>query len=150
MYRACEIRLAGISPSGPIRPSFGREIPTVGDGLLLSFPDFPIGTVWSSSPLVRLCQAPPGLGRYRWRLLGDGIIEGRSTEIEHELLWPVTLHQLRMEFTRQSAETHWLFAVGTLGDSLRYIHEREALYSKRTRRFIGSLDLCRTQRRMTP
>ena len=37
----------------------------------------------------------PALVRYRWRLLGDGIVEGRSTEIEHSLRRPVTLHQAK-------------------------------------------------------
>ena len=55
--------------------------------LLLLCPDLPIGKVLSSSPLLRLRQAPPGLRRYSWGLLGDGIIKSRSTEIENGLLW---------------------------------------------------------------
>ena len=36
--------------------------------------------------VAALRQAPPCLGRYHWRLFGEGIVEGRSTEIEHSLL----------------------------------------------------------------
>ena len=92
-YRASRIRLAGTITSRITRPSFGRETPTVGDDLLFSSPDLPIGTVLSSSPPLRLRQAPPGLGRNCWRLLHDKIVEGRMTEIEYGLRRPVTLHQ---------------------------------------------------------
>ena len=92
-YRASRICLAGTSTSRITRPSFGRETPTVGDDLLFSSPDLPIGTVLISSPPLRLRQVPPGLGRNCWRLLHDRIVEGRMTEIEHGLRRPVTLHQ---------------------------------------------------------
>ena len=78
----------------PVHPSqlghlFGRESPTVRDGPSAFTPDLPIGTLLSSS----LRQKPPGLRRYRWRLFGDGIVEGRSTEIEHGLRRQIILHQ---------------------------------------------------------
>ena len=113
----------------------------------LFIPDLPIGTVLSSSRPLRLRQAPPGLGRNCLRLLRDRIVERRSTEIEHGLRRPVTLHQAGDGIHSFCHEIVPEF--NGLSPSECLIYEREDWYSKRSRSFIGFLGLSWTQRLIT-
>ena len=114
-------------------------------------PDLPIRAILSSSPPLRLRQAPPGLGRNCWRLLRDRIVEGRSTEIEHGLRRPVTLHQAGDGIHSFCHEIVPEFNGLSPSECLviREIYERGDLYLKQSRSFIGFLGLCWTQRLIT-
>ena len=112
----------------------------------------PIVTAFSLSPPLRLRQAPPGLILYRWRIVDDGIVERRSTVIEHGILRLSLFITLRMGYNRCATAACRRSITFRYQNACRFveIYERWDLYSKRTRRFIGSLDLCRTQRLTAP
>ena len=140
-----------VSTSEPTRPSFGRETSTVGDD------PSPRRIHRDSIELVDFSAVSQGITRHSqvWEAVvssfSDGIVKSRSTEIEHGLLRPVTLHQVEDGI-------HWfcheiLPELNGLSPSKRLrfvaIYRSEALYSNRTHTFIGFLGLYRTQRLVT-
>ena len=108
-----------------------------------------------SIELVAVSATLPGTTRFETLVLETSRRRDRRRSLDRNracLLWSVTLHHAENGYTRCATAACRSSIPFRYRNACRFveIYERGDLYSKRTRRFIGSLHLCQTQRRMTP